>query len=84
MVSVKLLYQVKISDKDELVIYFIRPVLSREERFLAKSSGFGVELAKIGQLPGRGPNLINLENLKRSAEQVLAEKVSENKNKEMF
>jgi hypothetical protein len=41
-----------------------------------RSSRFGLELNKIGQLPGRGPNWLKIEKLKKSAEQLLAEKVS--------
>ena len=49
--------------------------MSREERFLSQSTRFGMELAKIGQLPARGTNWLKLDKLNKTAEKLLAERV---------
>ncbi len=44
-----------------MIIPLPRPVLSREERFMAQATRFGLEVAKVGELPILGQNLIKVK-----------------------
>jgi hypothetical protein len=45
----------------QVIIPLPRPVLSREERFMAQATRFGLEVAKVGALPILGQNLIKVK-----------------------